>query len=144
MEGDYAFELLKKYKPQSVDDLSLVNAALRPSGASYRDRLLARIPNKNPSKLIDDLLAPSYGYLVFQEQTTQFLTDICGLSGSEGDNVRRAIGRKNVDRLKLALPQILDGYCKMSPQPREIAEEEAKAFIQIIEDSSNYQFGLGD
>ena len=29
----------------------------------------------------------------FQEDTIKFLQDICGLSGSEADNVRRAIGR---------------------------------------------------
>lgn len=89
---EYAFRLLQEFKPQKVDDLSLVNAALRPSGASYRDRLLAREINKNPSKLIDDLLASSYGQLVYQEQTIAFLQDICGLSGSEADNIRRAIG----------------------------------------------------
>lgn len=77
----------------------------------------------------------------FQEDTIKFLTNICGLDGGEADNVRRAIGRKQTDRLQKALPSILDGYCKNSPKPREIAEEEAKEFLQIIEDSSNYQFG---
>ena len=73
--------------------------------------------------------------------TIKFLQEICGLSGSEADNIRRAIGRKQADRLQAALPQILEGYCSKSPKPREIAEQEAKAFLQIIEDSSNYQFG---
>lgn len=141
-EGTYAFRLLKDYIPTCINDLSIVNAALRPSGASYRDRLLAREVNTNPSPLIDELLKDNHGFLVFQEDTIKFLQDICGLSGSEADNVRRAIGRKQVDRLQKALPQILEGYCKMSPQPREIAEQEAQAFLKIIEDSSNYQFGF--
>ena len=79
--------------------------------------------------------------MIFQEDTIKFLQNICGLSGSEADNVRRAIGRKQMDRLQKALPQILEGYCNMSPQPRDIAEEEAKTFLKIIEDSANYQFG---
>ena len=58
------------------------------------------------------------------------------------DNIRRAIGRKQKDRLEAALPSILEGYCNMSSQPREIAEKEAQAFLKIIEDSSNYQFGF--
>ena len=140
-EGDYAFDLLKKYKPSMINHLSLVNASLRPSGASYRDRLIAREVNHNPSELIDELLADNNGFLVFQEDTIKFLQEICGLSGSEADNIRRAIGRKQADRLQAALPQILEGYCSKSPKPREIAEQEAKAFLQIIEDSSNYQFG---
>lgn len=140
-EGDYAFDLLKRYKPLKVNDLSLVNASLRPSGASYRDRLIAKESNHNPSEIIDNLLADNNGFLVFQEDTIKFLQQICGLSGSEADNIRRAIGRKQVDRLQAALPRILEGYCNKSDKPREIAEQEAKAFLQIIEDSSNYQFG---
>ena len=39
------------------------------------------------------------------------------------------------------MPSILEGYCEKSPQPREIAEQEAKEFLQVIEDSASYQFG---
>lgn len=140
-ESSYAFECLKNMSPHAINDMSLTNAALRPSGESYRERLFAKEINHNPSEQIDELLSDNHGYLVFQEDTIKFLQEICGLSGSDADNVRRAIGRKQVDRLQKALPQILDGYCNKSPKPREIAEQEAKAFLQIIEDSSNYQFG---
>lgn len=141
-ESPYAAQLLKKYQPRKINDLSLVNACLRPSGESYRDDLLARKPHKNPSPLIDELLKDNGGYLCFQEDTLKFLINICGLSGSEADNIRRAIGRKQKDRLEAALPKILDGYCSKSDKPRDVAEKEAKEFLQIIEDSSNYQFGL--
>jgi DNA polymerase-3 subunit alpha len=140
-ESDFAFQLLKKYIPMKINDLSLVNACLRPSGESYRDRLINREANTNPSQQIDELLKDNNGFLVFQEDTIKFLQDICGLTGSEADNIRRAIGRKQKDRLDKAMPQILEGYCNKSDKPREIAESEAKAFLQIIEDSSNYQFG---
>ena len=141
-EGDYAFKMLQSFVPHKINDMSMINAALRPSGASYRDRLLAHEVNKNPSELIDELLKDNLGWLIYQEDTIAFLQKICGLSGSEADNIRRAIGRKQKDRLDAAMPQILEGYCKMSPKPREIAEKEAKEFLQIIEDSSNYQFGF--
>lgn len=141
-ESPYAFDCLKKFGCHKVNDLSLVNASIRPSGESYRDRLLAHEKEHNPSPIIDELLKDNEGYLVFQEDTIKFLTNICGLSGSDADNVRRAIGRKQTDRLQAALPQILEGYCNKSDKPREEAEKEAKQFLQIIEDSSNYQFGL--
>lgn len=140
-ESKFAFDSLKKFKCHQVNDLSLVNASIRPSGESYRDRLLSHEPNKNPSKIIDDLLEKNHGYLVFQEDVIAFLQNICGLSGSEADNVRRAIGRKQTDRLQAALPQILEGYCNKSDKPRVEAEKEARTFLQIIEDSSNYMFG---
>ena len=141
-EGDYAFKMLKEFVPHKINDMSMVNAALRPSGASYRDRLLAHEVNKNPSEIIDELLKDNLGFLIYQEDTIAFLQNICGLSGGDADNVRRAIGRKQKDRLEAAMPEILEGYCKMSPKPREVAEQEAKEFLQIIEDSSNYQFGF--
>lgn len=140
-ESQYASECLKKMHPTKINDMSMANAALRPSGESYRDRLFAGETNHNPSEQIDELLKDNRGFLCFQEDTIKFLQNICGLSGSEADNVRRAIGRKQVDRLQKALPQILEGYCNKSDKPREIAEQEARTFLQIIEDSSNYQFG---
>ena len=141
-EGDFAFSLLKGFRPKSINDMSLVNASLRPSGKSYRDRLMMREFNKNPSDQIDDLLVDNYGYLVFQEDTIKFLTDICGFDGSLADTTRRAIGKKDLELLNQQLPKILEGYCNRSDKPREVAEEEAKQFIQIIDDSSEYQFGF--
>lgn len=140
-ESKYAFDCLRKYKPKSIFDLSLVTASIRPSGASYRDDLLSHKPHKNPSAIIDELLKDNLGYLIYQEDTIKFLQQICGLSGSEADNVRRAIGRKQKDRLEAAMPKILEGYLEKSPQPREMAENEAKEFLKIIEDSASYQFG---
>lgn len=140
-ESPFGHDSLKKFKPHSIFDMSLVTACIRPSGASYRDALLAHKPNKNPSEIIDELLKDNLNYLIYQEDTIKFLQIICGMSGSEADNIRRAIGRKQRDRLEKALPSILEGYCKKSPKPREEAEQEAKAFLQIIEDSASYQFG---
>lgn len=140
-EGKFAFESLKKFAPQSIFDMSIVNACIRPSGSSYRNELLVRKLHKNPSELIDELLKDNFGYLIYQEDTIKFLQQVCGLSGSEADNIRRAIGRKQKDRLNKAMPSILEGYCNKSSKKRDAAEQEAKEFLQIIEDSASYQFG---
>lgn len=140
-ESAFAFDSLKKFVPKSIFDMSLVTACIRPSGASYRSSLLAHEPHTNPSEIINDLLKDNLGYLIYQEDTIKFLQQICGLSGSESDNIRRAIGRKQKDRLDAALPSILEGYCRKSDKPRETAEKEVKEFLQIIEDSASYQFG---
>lgn len=139
-EGDFAFNSLKKFRPQSVHDITLVTAAIRPSGASYREALFSRKYNHNPSKQIDEMLAESYAWLVFQEQIIDFLQKICGLSGSSADSVRRFIAKKNLDKLKEWIPVILDGYCMKSDKPRDVAEDEAREFLQVIEDASSYMF----
>ena len=140
-EGDYAFALLKDFRPCTINHMSMVNAALRPSGKSYRDRMIAGEHNENPSEEIDTLLASNNGYLIFQEDTIKFLTDICGFTGSAADTTRRAIGKKDKELLEQQLPKILNGYCNHSPKERAIAEEEVKQFVQIVKDSSEYQFG---
>lgn len=140
-EGDYAFSLLKDFKPTTINHMSMVNAALRPSGKSYRNRLIAGEYNKNPSEEIDKLLESNRGYLIFQEDTIKFLTNICDFTGSAADTTRRAIGKKDEELLKQQLPKILEGYCKHSSKERSIAEDEAKQFVQIVQDSSEYQFG---
>lgn len=89
----YAYQMLCKYDCKNLFDMSLVTAAIRPSGASYRNDLIAHKPFKNPSPMIDELLKDNNGYLIYQEDTIKFLTNICGLSGSEADNIRRSIGR---------------------------------------------------
>jgi len=140
--SDYAFDLLKQFKPRKINDMSIVNASLRPSGKSYRDRLMQKEFNVNPSAEIDELLKDNFGFLIFQEDTIKFLTDICGFTGSMADYLRVCIGKKRIIELNEQLPKIIDGYCNQSNQPRHIAEQEVKQFIQIIDDSSNYQFGF--
>jgi len=139
-ESQYAQECFKKMNCRSIDDITLVNAALRPGGASYRDRLFNHEVNDNGSEIINNILKESYGFLCYQEEITAFLQYVCGFSGSDADSIRRAIGHKNADKIAKALPQILEGYCSKSDKPREIAEQEAKNFLQVIEDASAYMF----
>lgn len=141
MEGKFAHDSLKKFRPENIFDMSLVTACIRPSGASYRDDLLSRKPHHNPSALIDNLLKDNFGYLIYQEDVIAFLQQVCGLSGSEADTVRRGIARKKPEVLEKALPKIVDGYCSRSDKPRDEAEKECNEFLRVIEDASSYMFG---
>ena len=140
-ESDFAADSIAKFKPRSIEEITVINAALRPSGQSYRDALMKRIRHKNPTPQIDEVLSNSLGYLVYQEQTIAFLQKVCGLTASYADTIRRAIGKKNKAVIDKAMPEILDGYCKNSEKPRAEAEEEAKEFLKVIEDASAYSFG---
>lgn len=140
-ESAFAWDSVKKFDCHSIFDLSLVNACIRPSGESYRDKVLSHVEHKNPSPIIDDMLKGNLGWMIYQEDTIKFLQEICGLSGSDADSIRRAIGKKDADYINKMLPVILDGYCSQSNKPRQEAEKEAKEFIQVIQDSSSYSFG---
>jgi len=140
-EGNYAHGLLSKFKPTKIDDMSLINASLRPSGESYRDAILEREFYNNPTKEIDELLKNNYGRLVYQEDQIRFLQEICGFTGGMADNVRRAIGKKDEKLLATMLPKVKEGYIENSKKPREIAEKEVEQFLQVLSDSSDYAFG---
>jgi len=140
-ESSSSFDMLSRYKPQTVNEIAMLSAAVRPAGESYREEMISRTPHKNPSAQIDELLKENNGFLIFQEDVTKFLQQICGLSGSTSDSVRRGIAKKKMDILEKYMPQILDGYCNKSDNSREVAEKEAKEFLQIIEDASSYMFG---
>lgn len=141
MESSFAFESLRRFKPQSVDDVTLVTACIRPSGASYRDKLLARQPETGWPDEINELLKDNLYYLVYQEDVLNILMYACGLSGGEADTVRRGIAKKKEDIIEAAMPRVLEGYCANSKKPKEEAEIEAKNLIQILEDASAYMFG---
>ena len=78
---------------------------------------------------------------MYQEDIIAFLQQVCGLSGSYADTVRRGIARKKPEILAEAMPKILDGYCSKSDKPREVAEQECQEFLKIIDDASSYMFG---
>ena len=141
MESDFAGSTMNTMHPKNIFEMSLVNAMIRPSGASYRNDLSHRIIKHNPDKRIDALLKNNLGYLVYQEDIIAFLQQICGLSGSSADTVRRAIGQKRKEVIDEWLPKILEGYCNGSDKPHNVAEKEAKEYLKVIEDASAYSFG---
>lgn len=140
-ESPFAFDSLRKFRPHSIEDVTLVTAAIRPSGASYRDRLLLKQPETIWPEQINEILKNNYYYLVYQEDVLEILQKACGLSGGEADTVRRGIAKKKEDLIAEATPKIIEGYCEHSTKQREEAEEEARNLIQILIDASSYMFG---
>lgn len=139
-ESSFAAQCFKKFKPRNIFEMSLVTASIRPSGASYRDNLLSRKVHSNPTQEVDALLDKNLGYLVYQEDVSRYLMEICGLSGSEADTVRRGIAKKKLDVLEKMMPKIIEGYCSRSKQPRETAIQEVTEYLKVIEDASAYMF----
>lgn len=138
MESQSSFEYLKKLKPKSVEDISFVNAIIRPSCASFRDNAIQKILNKNPTREIDELLSSTYGYLIYQEQIIEFLQKICGFTASEADTIRRAIGKKDKALLDMWLPKVEEGYVKNSSKTKEEATKDFHTFYIILQQASDY------
>lgn len=140
-ESPFSYDLLKKFKPKMINHLSLINASLRPSGASYRNDLIAGKKHKNIIEEMDELLKNNNGYLVFQEDVSAFLMNICGFSGSEADNMRRAIASKKLADIEKNIPKMIEGYMNFSKKDKEEAEKDMKEVVDVMIDASSYMFG---
>lgn len=139
--SQFAFQELLQMKPRSIEDLSMLTAALRPGAASYRDDLVQRNMHKNPTKEIDQLLTDSGGRVLYQESITQFLTDICGFESNHAEDIRKAVCKKKTEAIEAAIPDIVKGYCdNMTQFSREEAESQCQEFIQVMRDAGAYAF----
>ena len=139
-ESDSAFAYLKEFGPMTTKLIAFITAVIRPSCASFREKAIGKVLNKNPSEKIDGILKETLGYLVYQEQQIAFLQELCGFTGGQADTIRRAIGKKDKALLDEWLPKIEEGYIRESNKDVDVAKEECQSFMQIFMDAANYSF----
>ena len=86
---------IKKKNPNitRLDIMMFVNAAIRPAGASFRDRAINGEFNETGIIDLDNMLYDTLGYVLLQEQIMEFLVKFCGYTQAESDTIRRAIGK---------------------------------------------------
>lgn len=63
-------------------------------------------------KFVKEILRPTYGILVYQEQVMQICNSLAGLTVSEGYQVIKAVGKKKEDQLNKFKTRFVDGCCK--------------------------------
>jgi len=112
---------LKKLNPDSIEDL-IALYALYWSGALQFIPIFIDCKNKReaiifPDSSLKDILKPTYGVIVFQEQLMEIIRKISGFSLGRADILRRAIGKKKVeivDRMKIEFisGSVLNGYSR--------------------------------
>lgn len=150
--GDYLSQVLSdetvaKIKEKNpnfsrIDLMSMANGAIRPAGASYREELAAGKYRDNGHEALNEFLAPTLGYLVYQEQIIEFLHRFCGYTMGEADVVRRGFAKKTgTDKF---IPKIKEGFIKTMREEYGVNEDEAnhliENFLKVIIDASSYLF----
>lgn len=127
-----------------MDLFSVGNGAIRPGGASYRDALSEGEFYDNGHIGINKLLAPTLGYLVYQEQIMDFLVQFCGYGKGEADIVRRAVAKKK--NSEQYLPEIKRRFIERMQKEENMEYEKAEGiievFLKVILDASDYLFSL--
>lgn len=127
-----------------INQLALLNAAMRPGAASVIDDITNGVVKDNGHKALNRLLRDTLGYLIYQESQIQFLVEFCGRTPAQADLVRRAIGHKEPEVLAVEIPKIKTEFVETMVEKfhddREHAEEIVEDFIQIFQDASDYSF----
>jgi DNA polymerase-3 subunit alpha len=132
-------EYLKKLKPQSVEDLTAMNALYRPGPMDMIDDFIAR---KHGTKKIEYLhpklepiLRETYGIIVYQEQVMRIASELAGFTLGGADLLRRAMGKKIAELMAEQRKKFVDG-CK----ERGIAENTANQIFDLMDKFAAYGF----
>ncbi|NJK16031.1 DNA polymerase III subunit alpha, partial [Clostridioides difficile] len=139
-------ERIRKANPNFsyIDIFSVGNGAIRPAGASYRDELANGQFRDNGHKALNEFLAPTLGFLVYQEQILEFLNKFCGYSMGEADIVRRGFAKKV--GTEEFIPKIKLGFINTMNKRYSISKYESEKlienFLNVIIDASDYLFSL--
>src|SRR5690606_30540756 len=95
---------LKELKPTTIDDLIAMNALYRPGPMQfipqYIDCKHGRKEVEYPHPMLEDVLSPTYGIMVYQEQIMKVAQVMGGYSLGEADILRRAMGKKKVEEME--------------------------------------------
>ncbi len=91
-------EVLRKVRPQVFSDLAALNALYRPGPMAFIDDYTARKDGRKAMTYIfpelEEILAETYGIIVFQEQVMRIAVKIGGFSLAKADLLRKAMGKK--------------------------------------------------
>lgn len=107
-----------RLKPERFEDIIAVLALYRPgpmeSGMldDFIDRKHGLKKIHYPFEALESVLEPTYGVIVYQEQVMQIVQIIGGFSLGEADVVRRAMGKKDPEKMKKLKNEFADGAQK--------------------------------
>ena len=138
-ESEGIRRVLRQLHPDNFEDLVAVNALYRPGPMQNIDTFVARKNGKEPVRYPDpslkQILQPTYGILVYQEQVMQTAQILAGFSLGEADILRRAMSKKKQDVIEQEKSKFIAGVVKNGH-----AKEVGERVYHYIEQFANYGF----
>ncbi len=112
-ESDGMRDALRKVKPTEFNDLVALVALYRPGAMRYIDTYARNKRNPDevhyPDERLRSITESSYGVILYQEQSMQIAKAIAGFSGPEADDLRKAIGKKQRERMAALRDRFFEG-----------------------------------
>ncbi|MCD6270994.1 DNA polymerase III subunit alpha, partial [bacterium] len=137
---------LRQLKPSQFEDVVTILALYRPGPMQFIPEYVERKRGKRKIEYLHpklkNILKPTYGFPVFQEQIMQIAQEIAGFSLSEADILRKAIGKKIASLLKKQKEKFINGAVNQGIQ-REIAERIWSWFLPFARYGFNKSHSCG-
>ena len=132
-------EAIKQMKPNKFDDIIALVALYRPGPMSnipiYND---CKNGIKDPDYIhptLKEILKPTYGIIIYQEQVMQIAQTLAGFTAGEADILRRAMGKKKKAELDKQKERFINGALKNG-----IEKDVANFVFTKIEPFAQYGF----
>ena len=132
-------DAIKQMKPNKFDDIIALVALYRPGPMSnipiYND---CKNGIKKPDYIhptLEEILKPTYGIIIYQEQVMQIAQTLAGFTAGEADILRRAMGKKKKAELDKQKERFINGALKNG-----IAKDVANFVFTKIEPFAQYGF----
>ena len=144
-DGVFQFEtnlgksLMTSAKPEYFEDLSVLNALIRPGPMALTPIYVRNRHNKDLITYIvpqlKDILGATYGCIIYQEQVMQIFRTLAGYSYGHADIVRRAMSKKKAEVMEEEREQFFKGCAE-----NNISRESATEIFDIIAEFAKYGF----
>ncbi len=119
-------DVLRKYQPNSIEDLTALNALYRPGPIQggmiddFVDRKHGRKKVEYELPELQQVLQETLGVIVYQEQVMQIANRLAGYSLGEADLLRRAMGKKKAEEMAQQRERFVKGAAERKYPPKKI------------------------
>lgn len=132
-------DLARHLHLDKFEEIIAVGALYRPGPMdmipSFINRKHGREPIENDHPWMKDILAETYGIMVYQEQVMQIASKLAKFSLGEGDVLRRAMGKKDMDQMAKQREKF-----RLGALENGIAEQTSMHIFDKMEKFASYGF----
>jgi DNA polymerase III subunit alpha len=134
-------DLLRKAKPERLDDLIALNALYRPGPlkSGMVDDWVARKQGRTEVKYelpqLEPILSDTYGVIAYQEQVMRIAQALAGFSLGQADVLRKAMGKKDPKVMAKQREAFMEGA-----RAKGINEKKATKIFDLMEYFAGYGF----
>ncbi len=141
LESSGMQQLFKDLRPDAFEDIVAAVALYRPGPLGtgmvkdFVDCKHKRKPIEKMHPLVDELLVPTYGVIVYQEQVMQIAQKLAGYTLGGADLLRRAMGKKKPEEMAKQKATFVEGALKNG-----VKGEDAERIFGLLEYFAGYGF----